>query len=124
MFSRETPQDILRNAGYQAPLHVHRYLMFCAMYNKHTAAVSRDYKVDRASALRLSSVSPPCARGILTSRIWRCVEHTRTDCLCLSLLSVGYTGGIVIVVQPLFCVSERTGRTYRGRNIGGGFSNK
>ena len=124
MFSRGTSEHILHIYGCQAPLHVHRHLTFCAMYNKHRAAVSIGHKADRASALRLWSVSQPCGRGILTSRIWRCVEHTRTDCLCLSLLSVGHKGGIVIVVQLLFCVSETIGRTYRGRNIGGGFSNK
>ena len=72
-FSR-TPQEILRKTGCHAPLHVQSYLKFCAMYNKHTAAVSTGHKTDRASALQLSSVSQPCATGIVTSEIRRCVE--------------------------------------------------
>jgi len=51
MISRGTPQDILRYSGCEIPLHVHRHLMFCAMYNKHMAAVSTGHKADRASAL-------------------------------------------------------------------------
>ena len=74
MICRGTPQDILRNSGCETSLHVHRHLMFCAMYNKRTAAVTTCHKADRAPALRLSSVSQPCARGILKSGIWRCVE--------------------------------------------------
>jgi hypothetical protein len=118
VISRGTPQYILHIYGCQAPLHVHRHLMFCTMYNKRTAAVSTGHKADRASALQLSSVSQQCARGILTSRIWRCVEHTRTDCLCLSLLSICYKGSLVIVCRVLFGVSVRIGRIYRGRNVG------
>ena len=49
-FSRN-PQDILHTYGCQTPLHVHIHLMFCAMYNKHTAAVSTSPNTDRASAL-------------------------------------------------------------------------
>jgi len=100
------------------PLHVHSSLMFCAVYNKHTAAVSTGQKADRASALRLSSVSQPCTRGIVTSGYGAASSHTRTDCLCLSLLSVYYKGSLVIIFRLLFCVSVRTVRTYRGRNIG------
>ena len=74
MICRGTPQDILRNCGCETSQHVHRHLMFSAMYNKHTAAVSTGHRADRASALRLSSVSQPCARGILTAEMWRCVE--------------------------------------------------
>jgi len=106
MISRGTPQYILHICGCQAPLHVHRHLTFCAMYNKHTAPVSTGHKAHRASAFLLSSVSQQCARGILTSRIWCCVEHTRTDCLCLSLLSVCYKDSLVITFQLLFCVWE------------------
>ena len=51
MNSPGTPQDIRRNYGCQTPLHVYRYLMFCAMYNKHRAAVSTGHNTDRASAL-------------------------------------------------------------------------
>ena len=49
--SRGTPQDILLIYGCQAPLHVRRHFMFCAMYNKHTAAVSTGHKAHRASDL-------------------------------------------------------------------------
>jgi len=49
--SRGTPQDILHIYGCQAPLNVHRHLTFCAMHNKHTAAVSTGHKAHRASAL-------------------------------------------------------------------------
>ena len=97
MICRGTPQDILRNYGCEAPLHVHRHLMFCAMYNKHKAAVSTGRKADRASALRLSSVSQPCARGILTSGYGSASRHTRTDCLCFSLISVCYKGSLAFI---------------------------
>jgi len=81
MTSSGTSKDILRNYGWEALLHVHSYLMFCAMYNKHKAAVSTGHKADGASALRLSSVSQPCARGILTTGIWRCVEPHKNGLL-------------------------------------------
>ena len=51
MISRGTPQDIRRNSGCQTSLHVHIHLMFCAMHNKQTAAVSTGHNTDRASAL-------------------------------------------------------------------------
>jgi len=53
MNSRGTPEHILHIYGCQTRLHVHRHLMFCAMYNKHTAAVSTGHKTDRASTLQL-----------------------------------------------------------------------
>jgi len=53
--------------------------------NSLTAAVSTGHKADRASALWLSSVSQPCARGILTSRIWRCVEPHKNGLLMAEL---------------------------------------
>ena len=81
MICRGTPQDILHNSGCETSLLVHRHLMFCAMYNKHTAAVSTGHKADRASSLGLSSVSQPCATGILTSWIWRCVEPHKNGLL-------------------------------------------
>jgi hypothetical protein len=81
MYSRAPSQGILRNSGCETSLHVHSYLMFCAMYNEHTAAVSTGHKADRASALQLSSVSQPCARGILKSGIWRCVEPHKNGLL-------------------------------------------
>ena len=41
MTSRGTPQDILRNYGWEAPLHVHRHLMYtvprCATIERVTA---------------------------------------------------------------------------------------
>ena len=70
MISRGTPQHILRNSGCETTLHVYRNLMFCAMYNKRTADATTSHKADCASALRPSSVSQPCARGILTPGIW------------------------------------------------------
>ena len=44
MTSRGTPKDILRNYGWEALLHMHSYLTFCAIYNKHKAAVSTGHK--------------------------------------------------------------------------------
>ena len=85
MISSGTPQDILRIYGCQAPLHVYRHLMLYAMYNKHRAAVSTGHKADRASALQLSNVSQRCARGIVTSRIWRCVEPHKNGLLMAEL---------------------------------------
>jgi hypothetical protein len=113
MTSRGTSQHILRIYCRQAPLHVHRHLIFCAMYNKHTAAVSTGHK----AAMQLSSVSQPCARGILTSRIGRCLEPHKNG-LLMPQLSVYYKGSLAIIFRLLFCVSVRIGCTYRGRNIG------
>jgi len=59
MICRGTPQDILHNSDCETSLLVHRHLMFCAMYNKHTAAVSTGHKADRATSLRLSVFHSP-----------------------------------------------------------------
>ena len=85
MICRGTSKDILRNSDCETSLHVYRHLMFCAMYNKHTAAISTGHKADRASALQISSVSQPCATGISTSRIWRCFELHKNGFLMLQL---------------------------------------
>ena len=53
--------------------------------DKHTAALSTVHKADRATALQISSVSQPCARGIVTSRIWRCVEPHKNGLLMAEL---------------------------------------
>ena len=47
MIPRGTSQDILWKFGCETSLHVHRQLMFRAMYNKHTAAVSTGHNADR-----------------------------------------------------------------------------
>ena len=124
MISRGTPQDILRKSACETSLQVHTHLLFRAMYNKHTTVVSTGHKADRATALLLSSVSQPCARGILTSGYGAPSSHTRTDCLSLSLISVCHKDSLVVIFRLLFCVSVRTGHTYRGRNLGLGFSRK
>ena len=68
------------------------YEIYCNLFhtlsveNPLAAAVSTGRKADRPSAPRLSSVSQPCAGGILTSGYGAASRHTRTDCLCLSLL--------------------------------------
>ena len=51
MISRGTPQDILWVYGCHALLHVNRHLVFCAMYNKYTAAVTACHNTERASTL-------------------------------------------------------------------------
>ena len=68
------------------------YEIYCNLFhtlsveNPLAAAVSTGRKADRPSAPRLSSVSQPCAGGILTSGYGAASRHTRTDCLCLRLL--------------------------------------
>jgi len=51
-------------------------------------------------------------------------NRTRTDCLCLSSISVCYKDSLVIIFRLLFCVSVRIVHTYRGRNNGWGCSRK
>ena len=118
MISRGTPQDILRKSACETSLQVHTHLLFCAMYNKHTTAVSTGHKADRASAFLLSSASQPCAIGILTSGYGAASSHTRTDRLSLSLISVCHKDSLVIIFRLLFCVRVGNGHTYRGMNLG------
>ena len=49
MISRRTPEHILHIYGWKARLHVHRHLMFCAMYNKSTPCLSFA-TIERATA--------------------------------------------------------------------------
>ena len=73
-------------------LYIYIYEIYCHLFhtlsveNPLTAAGSTGRKADRPSAPRLSSVSQLCAGGILTSGYGATSRHTRTDCLCLSLL--------------------------------------
>ena len=75
MICRGTPQDILRNSGCETSLHVHRHLMFCAMYNKHKAAVCMYRSKSRPclSFATVERVTAVCERNP-NVRIWRCVE--------------------------------------------------
>ena len=120
MNSRGTPQDILRKTGCQAPLHVHRHLMFIEMYN-NTQQLSVQFI--RQTVPQLCNY--PACHSRLQEESWRhgygaVWSHTRADCLWLSLLSVWCKGSLVIVLWLLFCVSVRIGRTCRWRNRGWG----
>jgi hypothetical protein len=124
MNSRGTPQVIPRIYGCDTSLHVHSYLMLCAMYNKHTAAVSTG---QRQTVPQLCDYRPCHSR--VQQEYWRqgygaAWNHTRTDYLCLSLIIVCYKGSLVVIFRPLFCVRVGIGCTYRGRNIGWGCSRK